>query len=63
MNRSIVLIACSGVVLLGSQAFGDDSMSRSTMTKEESMKDCIERQKTAGVNMSKAEMKRLCKIN
>jgi hypothetical protein len=49
------------LTLCGVHAFADDSMSHVTMTKSQSMKDCIERQKTADVSMSKAEMKRICK--
>jgi hypothetical protein len=36
-------------------------MSRASMTEHQAMKDCMERQKAAAVNMSKAQMKRLCK--
>jgi len=36
-------------------------MKHASMNKHQAMKDCMERQKTAGVNMSKGEMKRICK--
>jgi hypothetical protein len=54
------LILASGV-LLATQSFADDTMTRASMTSHQAMKDCIEQQKTADVNMSKAEMKRICK--
>jgi hypothetical protein len=46
---------------LSVQAFADDSMSRATPTKHQLMKECVEKQKTADVNMSKDQMNRLCK--
>jgi hypothetical protein len=49
------------LTLCGVHALADDSMNHVTMTKSQSMKDCIERQKAADVSMSKAEMKRICK--
>jgi hypothetical protein len=49
------------LTLCSVHALADDSMNHVTMTKSQSMKDCIERQKTADVSMSKAEMKRICK--
>ena len=60
MNRLIIPAALVGLLLAGS-AFADDTMSRATMSTHQAMKDCIEQQKTADVNMSKAEMKRICK--
>jgi hypothetical protein len=56
--NSMTLVA---LTLCGAHAFADDSMSHVTMTKSQSMKDCIERQKATDVTMSKAEMKRICK--
>jgi hypothetical protein len=53
-----ILIAAT---LCGAQAIADDSMSHVTMTKSQMMKDCIEKQKTADVTMSKAAMKRMCR--
>jgi hypothetical protein len=44
-----------------SQAFADDSVSRATPTKHQAMKECIEKQKTADVTMSKSQMTRICK--
>jgi hypothetical protein len=60
MNRLVNTFALIGLAF-GSCVFADDAMTRSSMTKHQAMKDCIEQQKTAGVNMSKAEMKRICK--
>jgi pentapeptide MXKDX repeat protein len=54
-TRSIKALAVLGF-LLGTAAFADDTMSRHQM-----MKECIERQKTKDVAMSKSEMKRYCK--
>jgi hypothetical protein len=47
--------------LCGAQANADDSMSHVTMTQSQMMKDCMEKQKTADVTMSKAAMKRMCR--
>ena len=48
-------------ILAGASSFADDSVSRATPTKHQSMKQCIEKQKTADVTMSKSEMTRICK--
>jgi hypothetical protein len=61
MNHTINSLILVGLSVCGAHAFADDSMSRSTPTSHQMMKDCIERQKTADVNMSQAEMKRICK--
>jgi pentapeptide MXKDX repeat protein len=60
MNRARSSLALVGLIL-GSSAFADDTMSHASMTTHQAMKDCIEQQRTADVNMSKAEMKRICK--
>jgi uroporphyrinogen-III decarboxylase len=39
----------------------EDAPSRATPTAHESMKDCMEKQKTANVTMSKSQMTRICK--
>jgi hypothetical protein len=46
--------------LLGTQAFADDSI-RATPNKHQLMQQCIEKQKTADVTMSKSQMTRICK--
>jgi hypothetical protein len=61
MNRRITSLALVGLSVYGAYALAEDSMSRATPTNHQMMKDCIERQKTADVNMSQAEMKRICK--
>ena len=61
MNPVINSIACLGLILVGSHAFASDSVGRATMTKREMMNQCIEKQKTADVTMSKAQMIRMCK--
>jgi len=61
MNRTIISLALAGLSLCTAHAYADDSMSRATPTTHQMMKDCIERQKTADVNMSQAAMKRICK--
>jgi hypothetical protein len=61
MKHTINSMTFVALTLCGAYALADDSMSHVTMTKSQSMKDCIERQKTADVSMSKAEMKRICK--
>jgi pentapeptide MXKDX repeat protein len=65
MNRSLTprsmnALAALGLVL-GAAAFADDSMSRATPSDHQMLKECIERQKTKDVTMSKSEMKRYCK--
>jgi pentapeptide MXKDX repeat protein len=50
-----------GLILCAGPALADDSMSQVTMSKSQQLKDCMERQKTADVTQSKAEMKRICK--
>jgi hypothetical protein len=60
MNPLVHTFALAGLLVAG-HALADDSMSRASMTNRQAMKDCIERQKAAAVNMSKAQMKRLCK--
>jgi hypothetical protein len=60
MNRVMSSLALAGL-LSGSAVFADDTMTHASMTTHQAMKDCIEQQKTADVNMSKAEMKRICK--
>ena len=42
-------------------AFADDSVNRVTPNKRQSMQECIEKQKTADVTMSKSQMTRICK--
>jgi hypothetical protein len=51
----------AAAALLGAQAFADDSVSRATPTTHQSMKECIEKQKTADVTMSKSQMARICR--
>jgi hypothetical protein len=51
----------TAAALLGTQAFADDSVSRATPNKHQSMRECIEKQKTADVTMSKSQMTRICK--
>jgi pentapeptide MXKDX repeat protein len=60
MNPLIHTVALAGLLVAG-HALADDSMSRASMTEQQAMKDCIERQKAGAVNMSKAQMKRLCR--
>ncbi len=57
MNRLMHCAALAGLIL-GSNAFADDTMKHAAMTKHQAMKDCMERQKNAGVNMAKSEMTR-----
>ncbi len=61
MNLAVKSIACFGLILVGSNAFAGDTVGRATMTKRQMMNECIERQKTADVTMSKAAMIRMCK--
>jgi hypothetical protein len=60
MNRLVHTLTLAGLIV-GGHALADDTMSRASMTDHQAMKDCMERQKAGAVNMSKAQMKRLCK--
>ena len=60
MNPLAQIVIVAGLLVAG-YAHADDSMSRAAMTDHQAMKDCMERQKAGAVNMSKAQMKRLCK--
>jgi hypothetical protein len=51
----------AAAIVAGGQCNADDSLDRATPTKHQSMRECIEKQKTAGVTMSKSQMTRLCK--
>ena len=60
----MIKIACGLLctsALLGFGALADDSLPHTAPTPQESMKTCIEKQKTADVSMSKSEMTRICK--
>jgi hypothetical protein len=50
----------TAAALLATQAFADDSVSRTVPNKHQSMQECIEKQKTADVTMSKSQMTRIC---
>ncbi len=58
--KYLISLSLSAIVLCGT-AVADDSMTRVTPTDHQTMKDCIEKQKTADVTMSKSQMKRICK--
>jgi hypothetical protein len=60
MNSFLLSLAVAALVA-GTPALADDTMSRATMTSHQALKDCIEKQKSVDVNMSTAQMKRLCK--
>lgn len=61
MTRLLISLAfLTAAALLGTQAFADDSI-RATPNKRQSMQECIEKQKTADVTMSKSQMTRICK--
>lgn len=53
--------AAIAAVLLTGTALADDSMTHVTPTDHQTLKECIEKQKTADVTMSKSQMKRICK--
>jgi hypothetical protein len=59
MVRLFLSLGLLTTALLG-QAFADDSI-RATPSKHQSMQECIEKQKTADVTMSKSQMTRICK--
>jgi hypothetical protein len=60
--RSPGELACNAqFAAVATPALADDTMSHVTMTKSQQLKDCIERQKSTDVTMSKTDMKKLCK--
>jgi hypothetical protein len=59
--KPLISAALAATALLAGPVMADGSMARATPSKHQAMKDCIEKQKTADVNMSKSEMERLCK--
>ena len=63
MIRLIVSAACALCLFAGSSllALADDTVTHATMTKNQRLHDCIEKQKTADVTQSKADMKKFCK--
>ncbi|MDP9082829.1 MAG: hypothetical protein M3N50_03575 [Pseudomonadota bacterium] len=65
MNRVTNLMGLAFVIasgtLIAMTARADEAVGLATPTKQEMMKDCIEKQKTADVTMSKAQMKRICR--
>jgi len=58
---AVGFVAVLGIGLGAAPALADDSMSQVTPSQSQAMKACIEKQKTADVAQSKAEMKRICK--
>jgi hypothetical protein len=60
MNKLMTLASIAAVLLAG-PVLADEAMPRATPTQHQSLKSCIEKQKTADVNMSKAQMTRICK--
>jgi hypothetical protein len=57
----LLIPASLAVVLLAGVVLADDSVSRATPSTHQMMKECLEKQKTADVNMSKSQMTRICK--
>jgi len=61
MNRTLAALALTGFSMCSAQAFADDTVNRATPTDHQMLKECIQKQKTADVTMSEAQMKRICK--
>jgi hypothetical protein len=61
MNRTAAALTLIGFSVCSAQALADDTVSRATPTDHQMLKECIEKQKTADVTMSEAQMKRICK--
>jgi len=61
MNRTVAAMTLMGLAVCSVQALADDTVSRATPTDHQMLKACIEKQKTADVTMSEAQMKRICK--
>jgi hypothetical protein len=61
MNRIVAALTLIGFSVCSAQALADDTVSRATPTDHQMLKECIEKQKTADVTMSEAQMKQICK--
>jgi tartrate dehydratase beta subunit/fumarate hydratase class I family protein len=63
MYRVVTSLAVSSLVLMGIQAFADDSVAHgpTTAQKHQMMKDCMAKQMAANSGTSKAAMKKACK--
>jgi hypothetical protein len=61
MKRILIPAMLAGLSWYSTQALADDSMSRVTPTNSQMMKDCIQKQKSSDMTMSKAQMKQICK--
>lgn len=61
MIRPAHSVFAIAALLAAGSSLADDTVSRATPTKHQSLKACIEKQKTADVTMSKSEMTRICK--
>ncbi len=67
MPRTATLVGALSVIgflalgVCATPGLADDTMSQATPSNHQMMKECIERQKTKDVTMSKSEMKRYCK--
>jgi hypothetical protein len=61
MNRIVAALTLIGFSVYGVQALADDTVDRATPTDHQMLKECIEKQKTADVTMSEAQMKQICK--
>jgi hypothetical protein len=63
MNRTAAVLTLFGfsVCVFGGEAFADDTVTRATPTDNQTLKECIQKQKTADVTMSEAQMKQICK--
>ncbi|GAC1498592.1 MAG: hypothetical protein NVS1B6_04560 [Steroidobacteraceae bacterium] len=60
MNRAGTFFAVVGLGLAAGAAFADDSTA-AVMTKRQMISECMEKQKTADVTLSKADIFRICK--
>jgi hypothetical protein len=60
LSLAAALLSGTGVAADG-LGLEEDAPSRATPTTHESMKDCMEKQKSANVTMSKSQMTRICK--
>jgi hypothetical protein len=61
VNRIIPCAIALAAALSAGSAYADDTVSRATPTEHQTLKACIEKQKTADVTMSKSQMTRICK--
>jgi hypothetical protein len=61
MNRAVNSLTFLGFCFAAAQVPADDSLNAAIMTKRQMISECIQRQKSADVTLSKVDIFRICK--